>query len=77
MALAIFGAMGIVTALNPSIIGAITASDSCGSSEFKCVESGICILKALVCDGEPDCSQGEDEVDCDHSCNDKDLFKCK
>ena len=50
---------------------------SCGASEFRCTESGICLPNIWRCDGERDCSHGEDEVDCRDTCKEKDLFACK
>lgn len=35
----------------------------CPPNEYKCSD-GKCILKSWFCDGEQDCSSGEDEVNC-------------
>ena len=42
-----------VTPVEPEVMG-------CADSKFQC-SSGDCIWNAWVCDGEPDCSKGEDE----------------
>lgn len=37
--------------------------DKCKPTQFNC-DSGECIAKRFVCDGTPDCSNGEDERNC-------------
>lgn len=34
----------------------------CLNYQFKCVKSKKCIHKSWICDGEPDCLDGEDEA---------------
>lgn len=39
--------------------------DACSADEFQCKSDlGICLPKALVCDGTKDCPNSEDETDC-------------
>ena len=45
----------------------ILASDSCPNGTFQCSD-GKCISKSWLCDGENDCSDGQDEQNCE-SCN--------
>ena len=40
----------------------LSATVDCPESEFLCTSSGACISKRWTCDGERDCSQGEDEA---------------
>lgn len=49
---------------------------SCGLGEFKCGDSE-CIQSNWLCDGSPDCRNGEDEMNCTVvECSD-DSFTCK
>lgn len=60
------------TTYKPRIFG------KCEHNYFKC-DSGDCILKRYVCDGQLDCSNGEDERNCPepfHSCGTNE-FRCR
>lgn len=49
----------------------------CRADEFKCggAASSPCIPLSLRCDGQPDCSDHSDEVNCSDSCP-SDAFRC-
>jgi hypothetical protein len=47
------------SSLSPSLVN----SYECGKERFQC-QPGECIFATFVCDGEVDCSEGEDEKDC-------------
>lgn len=52
--------------LNESTVVTTTvrpATDNCESYHFLC-DSGLCLNKSFVCDGDNDCPGGEDEKDC-------------
>lgn len=50
--------------------------DTCLKNQFMC-DSGRCISKAYVCDGFPDCTESEDEVNCPKAVCGRDKFRCR
>ncbi|XP_041366245.1 uncharacterized protein LOC121381152 [Gigantopelta aegis] len=47
----------------------------CGITQFRCVDSGLCIFARFLCDGQPNCPDNSDEVNCSKDiCRDK--FRC-
>lgn len=39
-------------------------ADGCAEDQFLCKRSQLCLPNKYVCDGKPQCPQGEDELDC-------------
>jgi len=39
-------------------------SVACDESEFECHTSGLCIPEDYVCDGDDDCEDKSDEINC-------------
>lgn len=49
-------------------------SEICLRNQFMC-DLGRCISKSYVCDGFPDCSTGEDEINCPKNVCGRDKFR--
>ena len=45
-------------------VSASGVSGSCGPDLFQCSTKEKCIPASWKCDGEKDCAEGEDEVNC-------------
>ena len=53
----------------------VSVSSNCSENEFSC-NDGACIDKTFLCDEEKDCSDWEDEDNCEYNCNPEYQFKC-
>ncbi|KAL3875622.1 hypothetical protein ACJMK2_033554 [Sinanodonta woodiana] len=54
------------TQTDPTTTITTTASDMCGPNKFFCSSDAVCISSLWKCDNDSDCSQGEDEVNCEY-----------
>lgn len=48
----------------------------CLKNQYMC-DNGRCISKSYVCDGFPDCTGGEDEINCPKTLCGRDKFRCR
>uniref|UniRef100_A0AC35UI09 EGF-like domain-containing protein n=1 Tax=Rhabditophanes sp. KR3021 TaxID=114890 RepID=A0AC35UI09_9BILA len=64
-----FACSGILTQCNG------ICQDSCDKELAHTCNNGDCIQRKKVCDGTPDCSDGEDELDC--GCDAETSYQCK
>ncbi|XP_037924226.1 low-density lipoprotein receptor class A domain-containing protein 3-like isoform X1 [Hermetia illucens] len=53
-----------LVASGKSTMNSFNSHEECSLSEFQC-DSGECIPGTKVCDGHPNCPEGEDEDDCE------------
>ncbi len=51
----------------------LVTNSSCLDGHAMC-NDGTCILSRYVCEGRPECSDGSDEMDCNHVCSFSDGF---
>lgn len=47
----------------PLIVFLVSLAE-CQNDDFKCRETGICIPRPWLCDGNADCKDGSDELEC-------------
>ncbi|XP_051875801.1 very low-density lipoprotein receptor-like [Pristis pectinata] len=48
----------------------------CDRTSILCKDGTECVLFEYLCDGDEDCSDGSDEMDCSEVCDEPDAFKC-
>ena len=53
----------------------VCCEGECGSDEFQCSSSGLCIPEGYVCDGDNDCGDNSDERNCGHGKCHHDTFE--
>lgn len=70
--------LGCITKTNvttiPAPVNEPEESEQCPRNEYMCSDAK-CISKADVCDGYPDCSNGEDESNCPKNLCGRDKFR--
>ena len=42
-----------------------TIIDGCYSNEFQCLSNSACFIESVVCNGQSECNDDTDEIDCD------------
>ena len=48
-----------------SLIGcSLPAKKTCEGNEFQCLSDAVCLLLVWRCDGDFDCADGSDEINC-------------
>lgn len=62
------------TTSTPSVLDPVEPLDKCSKNQFMC-DDERCISKSYVCDGFPDCSTGEDELNCPRNACGRDRFR--
>uniref|UniRef100_T1JA13 EGF-like domain-containing protein n=1 Tax=Strigamia maritima TaxID=126957 RepID=T1JA13_STRMM len=56
--------------------GSCKERNKCFGNEVQCMDKSVCLPPAWVCDGDKDCLDGSDEVNCTKKCGDN-QFKCE
>lgn len=57
-------------------LASTTPEGECLDGEYRCSRDNTCIPERWLCDGEIDCSQGDDEASCSAVCREEE-FKCE
>ncbi|XP_050394148.2 uncharacterized protein LOC126812030 isoform X2 [Patella vulgata] len=65
-----FGYCSVPACNNDTVTQETQTHADCPGEEFFCSAEKTCINKEWHCDGEQDCSEGEDEIACDYAIND-------
>ena len=49
----------------PNLDDVFRCDAGCGAGQFQCASSGLCIPEGYLCDGDNDCGDSSDEVNCE------------